>query len=81
MSTSRDALDRAIKLTADGSVAEFAKRLDESPQTVFNWRRRGIPPRKVNAVVKACGGVVAAHELRPDLPELFPVPGDNQAAA
>lgn len=79
MSISTAALDRAIKEA--GSATELARLAGVSPQNIFNWRRRGVPPEKVPAIVKACGGVVAAYELRPDLPELFPVQIDKPAAA
>lgn len=71
-----EALSRAIK--AAGSPTELARRVGVTPQNIFNWKRRGIPPEKVPAIVRACGGVVQAYELRPDLPDLFPVP--NKAA-
>lgn len=79
MSVSTAALDRAIKEA--GSVTELAVLAGVSPQNIFNWRRRGVPPAKVPAIVRACGGAVAAHELRPDLPDLFPVPESKPEAA
>lgn len=79
MSVSTEALDRAIK--AAGSVTDLAGLAGVSPQNIFNWRRRGVPPAKVPAIVRACGGAVAAHELRPDLPDLFPLPSHSSEAA
>ncbi|MCE4070134.1 MULTISPECIES: transcriptional regulator [Pseudomonas] len=71
-----DPISKAIK--AAGSPTELARLVGVSPQNIFNWKRRGIPPEKVPAVVRASGGAVLAHELRPDLPDLFPAP--NKAA-
>lgn len=48
---------------------------------VSQWKKRGVPVERVPAVVRATDGAVQAHELRPDLPELFPVPADSVAAA
>ena len=66
------ALDKAIK--AVGSGRALAKALSVSPMAISNWKKRGVPAERVPAVVKAAGGAVQGHELRPDLPELFPVP-------
>lgn len=71
-----EALSKAIE--AAGSPTELARAVGVTPQNIFNWKRRGIPPEKVPAVVRACGGVVQGYELRPDLPDLFPAP--NKAA-
>ena len=79
MSVSLAALDRAIK--AAGSPTELAKRLGATPQNIFNWRKRGVPAERVPDVVDAVGGVVSAHELRPDLPRLFPAPTEQPKAA
>lgn len=70
-------LDKAIELA--GGVGELAKRINVSPQTVSNWRRRGTPAVKVPEVVRAVDGKVGGHEIRPDLPSLFPAP-EAQAA-
>ena len=37
------------------SWAEFGRRLGESPQTINNWRKRGIPGDKKFAVAQALG--------------------------
>ncbi|NHN79707.1 helix-turn-helix domain-containing protein [Azotobacter chroococcum] len=79
MSASLEALNKAIGVV--GSPTELAKRVGVSPQNIFNWKRRGVPAERVPAVVRATDGAVQAHELRPDLPELFPVPTDSVAAA
>lgn len=72
MSTPLDALNRAIRQA--GSPSELAKRVGVTPQNIFNWRKRGVPVERVPAVVRAIDGAVQAHELRPDLPDLFPPP-------
>ena len=79
MSVSLKALDKAIK--AAGSPTELAKRIGATPQNIFNWRKRGVPAERVPDVVDAVAGAVFAHELRPDLPRLFPVPAEQPQAA
>lgn len=79
MSVSMTALDKAI--SAAGSATELAKRLDVTPQNIFNWRKRGVPAERVPDVVDAAGGAVLAHELRPDLPRLFPAPVEHHDLA
>lgn len=78
MSDHPGAIDKAIKLA--GSPTELARLVGVTPQVVFNWKKRGVPAERVPAVVRATGGLVPAHELRPDLPELFPTPSVQQAA-
>ncbi|WP_330115610.1 Cro/CI family transcriptional regulator [Pseudomonas sp. JS3066] len=72
------ALSRAIKAAGGGRA--LAAELGVSPMAVSQWKRRGIPVERVHAVVRACKGRVAAHELRPDLPDIFPAP-EHPAAA
>lgn len=89
-------VDRAID--AVGSLTELARRLGVEPQVVVNWRKRGIPvpqvPRVESATVdrgpddQPLEGVqpkVLRHELRPDMPDLFPPPeapaADDQRVA
>lgn len=79
MFMSESALERAIR-TAGGGRA-LARKLGVSPMAVSQWKKRGVPAERVPAVVRATDGAVQAHELRPDLPELFPVPADSVAAA
>lgn len=68
-----------------GSVTELARRLGESPQTIINWRKRGIPVDRVPDVEAATiprdqadkpvdGAEPQVHRsrLRPDKPNLFP---------
>lgn len=69
---SDSALDRAIR--AVGCGRDLAKTLGVSPMAVSQWKKRGVPVERVHAVVRASNGAVQAHELRPDLPDLFPPP-------
>ncbi|MFC2974726.1 transcriptional regulator [Azotobacter bryophylli] len=73
------ALERAIRVAGGGRA--LARKLGVSPMAVSQWKKRGVPAERVPAVVRATDGAVQAHELRPDLPELFPVPADSIAAA
>lgn len=79
MFMSDSALDRAIRAAGGGRA--LARKLGVSPMAVSQWKKRGVPVERVPAVVRATDGAVQAHELRPDLPELFPVPADSVAAA
>lgn len=72
----REALEKAIS-AVDG-LSELARRLEVTPQTVVNWRKRGIPPRRVLDVERATVGAngqpaVTRHELRPDIYPTEPV--------
>jgi transcriptional regulator with XRE-family HTH domain len=58
-------LARALGL----SDAELAKRIEESPQVLSNWKRRGaIPGRKLAKVARALGPRVTVEELLTDKP-------------
>lgn len=72
------ALEKAIGC-AGGSPTAFARAIGVTPQRLFNWMRRGVPVEQVPLIVKACGGALSAHELRPDLPEVFPAPYNSGA--
>lgn len=87
-------IDKAID--AVGGLSELARRLDVDPQVIVNWRKRGIPVHKVPEVERATierdeddrpleGALpkILRHELRPDMPEIFPPPParDSRAAA
>lgn len=66
-----NALDRAIKLA--GGVSALAGRLKQSPQTIINWRKRGVPPKWVLDVERATidpetgNPRVSRHEINSDL--------------
>jgi DNA-binding transcriptional regulator YdaS (Cro superfamily) len=68
-------ISRAI--TAVGGVAVLARALEESVQTVSNWKARGEPPaNKCVAIEKTSG--VSRKELRADWQDYWP---DDQAQA
>lgn len=72
-------MNEAIK-TAIGIVGS-QKKLGEacglSQQAVYKWLhgKAKVSPEYVEHIVDATGGVVKAHQIRPDLPKLFPVTG------
>lgn len=70
------AFDRLVEVAAKvgKNPTELAAAIGVSPQCLFNWKRRGVPPGHVRGLVKALGGALLAHEIRPDLPEIFPHP-------
>lgn len=76
MNSATVAFDRLVEVAAKArkTPTELAAEIGVSPQRLFNWKRRGVPPVHVRALVKALGGSILAHEIRPDLPELFPRP-------
>lgn len=49
-----------------GVQARFAKEVDESPQTINNWKRRGIPKSKLLDVARAIGVDVHQYLADPD---------------
>lgn len=65
-----------IAIEASGGGKALADSLGVSPMAVSQWKKRGVPAARVPGVVRAAGGRVLAHELRPDLPELFPAPAE-----
>lgn len=70
----REAVDKVIAL-CDNNQSELARRCGVKQPHVWKWIKAGrIPAERVPSVVRAVAGAVAAHELRPDLPELFPAP-------
>lgn len=84
-----DVIDRAC--SAVGGLSKLATAVGESPQTVSNWRRRGVPIAHCAAIELATKGKVTRRDLRPDdwsriWPELIgtdgapPVPGTEIAA-
>jgi len=59
------ALERAIAKV--GGVVELARLIKSTPQVVVNWRKRGIPAKRVLDIERATEGKVTRHQLRPDL--------------
>ena len=77
----REALERCFALCKNNQ-SELARRTGVKQPAVFRWLKSGrVPIERVPAVVHAVGGAVRAHELRPDRPDLFPVPDVQSAAA
>ena len=66
-------IQRALSIV--GSQKKLADVCGVSQPAVHKWLNGGlVSPEKVNAIVNATGGQIQAHEVRPDLPELFPHP-------
>lgn len=72
-----------IKKAVDeaGGQAALARLCGVSQPAVFRWLNgRRVKADYVMAVVKASNGKVQPHELRPDLPDVFPQPSANSIA-
>ncbi|EAC1237282.1 helix-turn-helix domain-containing protein [Salmonella enterica subsp. enterica] len=69
-----DAVKRAVAHV--GSQSKLGRKLGYSQTSVYKWLNgmRKVPPEAVPKIVELTGGRVQAHELRPDLPQLFPPP-------
>jgi hypothetical protein len=76
MSTPDQVFDLIVRVAegAGKSPSQLARECGVSPQRFFNWRRRGVPVAQVRPLAKALLGALLPHELRPDLPEIFPAP-------
>lgn len=72
MLSSMNAYSRAVDLS--GGIAGLAKRLQTTPQRVWNWGVRGVPADRVIIICSATDWVVTPHELRPDI---YPHPEDG----
>lgn len=70
----------AIRLV--GSQKKLGEACDVSQQAVYKWlhNKAKVSPEHVNSIVNATGGEIKAHQIRPDLPELFPSPANCNAA-
>jgi len=72
----------AIKtaITLVGSQKKLGSACGVSQQAVYKWlhNKAKVAPEQVIPLVLATNGKVKAHEIRPDLPGLFPPP--TQAA-
>lgn len=67
---SRKPIDRAV--AAVGGLNKLAEKLEVDPQVIVNWRKRGVPAKRVLAVEAATKDkngrpAVLRHDLRPDL--------------
>jgi len=68
------AIEKAISVA--GSQKKLAVIVGVSQPNVWCWLhgKKKVSPEKVPAIVEATGGEVKAHQIRPDLPALFPHP-------
>lgn len=65
-----------------GNQSELARRCNVKQPHVWKWLKAGrVPTERVHSVARASGGKVMPHELRPDLPDLFPTPAFQAVAA
>ena len=64
-----------------GGMARLAAAIGQSPQTVWNWRTRGVPVIHCAAIEQATGGKVTRRDLRPeDWQRIWPELADAKAA-
>ncbi len=69
-------IKRALEIV--GSQRLLADKCGVSQPAVHKWLKGGmVSPEKVNSIVNATGGLIKAHEIRPDLPQLFPKPDQD----
>ena len=68
------------RVTRDLGAAGLAAALGETIQTVWNWRARGFPPNKCQAIQRVTG--VSVRDLRPDdWADYWPEPDHEPAKA
>ncbi|MHA0917140.1 transcriptional regulator [Kosakonia cowanii] len=69
-------MNPVIKTAIDivGSQKKLGDACDVSQQAVYKWlhNKAKVSPEHVNSIVAATGGEIEAHQIRPDLPALFP---------
>ncbi|WP_420497547.1 transcriptional regulator [Xenorhabdus griffiniae] len=68
------AVRKAVSLF--GSQSGLARKIGVTQGAVWKWVNglKKISPENVVLIVEATNGAVQAHELRPDLPKVFPPP-------
>jgi DNA-binding transcriptional regulator YdaS (Cro superfamily) len=69
------AIERAIRIA--GGVAALGRQLEESTQTVSNWRQRGEAPANKCAAIERITGI-SRKELRTDWRDYWPELGDRR---
>lgn len=80
ISDGRAALMRVLEVCGNNQ-SELARRCDVKQPHVWKWLKTGrVPTERVHSVARASEGQVLPHELRPDLPDLFPAPVFHAAA-
>ena len=57
-------IERAAE--ACGGMAKLAEAMGESPQTVSNWKRRGVPLEKCAQIELLTTNAVTRRDLRPE---------------
>lgn len=57
-----------------GSQKKLGDACEVSQQAVYKWlhNKAKVSPEHVGSIVSATGGAIKAHQIRPDLPTLFP---------
>ncbi len=74
------ALMRVLEVCGNNQ-SELARRCNVKQPHVWKWLKTGrVPTERVHSVARASEGKVLPHELRPDLPDLFPAPVFQVAA-
>lgn len=65
-------IEKAISIV--GSQQLLAKKCRRAQPTICDWLygKSKVPVECVLRIVSATAGTVKAHEIRPDLPDLFP---------
>ncbi|HDU3553371.1 TPA: transcriptional regulator [Klebsiella quasipneumoniae subsp. similipneumoniae] len=74
------AIEQAINVL--GNQQKLAEAVGVKQSSVWRWlhNKKRVSPQNVVAIVNATNGLVKAHEIRPDLPTLFPSPKGVPAA-
>lgn len=68
-----------IAIRRAGSQGALAKLCGVSQATVWKWRHgKKVKAEHVLKIVAAADGQIAAYQIRPDLPDLFPRPNDDK---
>lgn len=67
--TSNEVLFEQVLSHFDGSASRFAKAVGDSIPAVCNWRARGIPAHRAQAVSALTG--ISLRDLRPDDWQLY----------
>jgi DNA-binding transcriptional regulator YdaS (Cro superfamily) len=66
--TPQPSFEALIKvIEALGSQLRLAQALNVTQPSISYWLHHGVPPERLNDVLKACDHIVTKHDLRPDL--------------
>lgn len=73
-------IEKAISIV--GSQQALANKCRRAQPTICDWLygKSKVPVECVLRIVSATNGAVKAHEIRPDLPDLFPHPKGSSHA-